>query len=68
MKLKSVSMIEDRTGRRYAYPAVVAEIHRFSTLDDAIRALRANGYSLKRKEGGRAIMKQHNEYRYICAL
>ena len=42
MKLKSVSMIEDRTGRRYAYPAVVAEIPRFSTLDDAIRALRAD--------------------------
>jgi hypothetical protein len=66
-QFKSVSMIEDSTGRRYAYPAVVHDLP-FDSVLDAVKALRKAGYSLVRLQGSRAIMRQHNEYRYICAL
>lgn len=66
MKVKSVSMIEDETGRRFAYPAVMFNIDNpLFTLTDIVKTLRAAGYSLVRLQGDRAILRQHNEYRYI---
>jgi hypothetical protein len=66
MKVKSVSMIEDETGRRYAYPAVVFDFPEVSGIVDAVKMLRKAGYSLVRLQGDRAILRQHNAYRYIC--
>lgn len=68
MKLKSVCMIENSNGRRYSYPAVVFEFPEMSGIVDAVKQLRKAGYSLVRLQGSRAVLRQHNEYRYICAL
>lgn len=61
-------MVEDATGRRYSYPPVVFDFPEYSDLMDAVKALRRAGYVLTKKQGGRAILRQHNEWRYVCAL
>ena len=61
-------MIKDGAGRAYAYPAVSFDFPELSCISDAVMALRRAGYSLVRLQGARAIMRQHNEYRYICAV
>jgi len=68
MKLKSVCMIEAQDGRRYSYPAVVFDFPELSEIGDAVKMLRRAGYRLVRLYGSRAILRQHNEVRYICAL
>ena len=61
-------MIADHTGRRYSYPAVVFDFANYTGISDAVAVLRRSGYRVVRIQGARAIMRQHNEYRYICAL
>lgn len=68
MLLKSVCMVEDNTGRRYSYPAVTFDFPEYVGIIDAVKSLRRAGYSLVRLYGSRAIMRLHNEYRYICAV
>lgn len=68
MRIKSVCMVEDAMGHRYSYPAVVFDFPEYSDLMDAVKALRRAGYVLMEKQGGRAILRRHNEYRYVCVL
>lgn len=66
MKIKSVSMKQDSTGRRFAYPANYFD---FSDLAAAVACLRRVGFSVVRIQGQRAILKKYTgEIRYIYAF
>ena len=64
MRIKSVSMVADSTGRRFSYPPVIFEMG----LSVAVELLRAVGFSQVRRYGSRVILRKGREYRYSCAL
>ena len=67
MRVKSVTMITDSTGRRFAYPAAYYDLE--ASRAEILDLLRAVGFTLERRFRDRAILrKRGGVYRYICFM
>ncbi len=61
-------MVQDSTGRRFAYPANYFDFPGWDSISFAVSVLRRVGWSLVRYQGSRAILRRGRDYRYICGI